>query len=469
MPLSPTRKVSYKLFKISIQKHYSFLWSLGLHLFVCTTICSCTPVLNLLLHTFVVVMLTGNHWKRTFIALVFLGVSRQHFLGVMTCWNNADTAKSNDDVNEPNTNVPLVKVKYEIGWWTPFLEQTARTFQPWKGPKYGWCQPSYDNVMQSLFVPPEGVAPKGLQFIKTPKASSSTCAGVNLAVSQHVARRLENIDNQGNLQCEHYEHHQFAHSLAYRIRNTSESLLWSVIRNPRSRDISNVYFFQVSRAGMDPNDRKALIASLAAERSRQTHYLTAKYKRKIDLPELVPKAIQDHPERVAEFIRDHIIEKYDFIGVTECITESLAVMTLLWDLYPTDVIVLSSKVSGKEGYALTAWQNCSKLQTALDLHPRVKQFMNSSKYMDQNADFLLYYAVNLSLDRTIRSLGSLRVQERATQLRQLQQLADDRCRDKTLFPCSADGTYNANTTCYFDDSGCGQECVNQVMEEYVGD
>lgn len=418
-------------------------------------------------------VLSGK-WNRTLIALICLGVSRQYYLGVLLLWKDTGTAKSDQNVHrQSSTSVKLANVEYELGWWTPLLEQTAGMFRPWNGPKYGWCHPSNSNALHSLIYPPKGVAPKGLLYIKTPKASSSTCAGINAALSHHLAHRVEqerafpaNAGSNDNLQCEHYEHHQFAHSLAYRSRNRSESLLWSVVRHPRSRDISSFYFFQVSRAGVDPNNDEAFIHTLSTERSRQTHYLSAKYKKKIDLPELLPKTIQANPEGVAEYIHERIIKKYDFIGVTERITESLAVMTLLWDLDPTDVIVLSSKVSGKEGYAHTAWQNCSKLQSATSLNPRIKQFMNSSGYKDKNADFLLYYAVNLSLDRTIESLGSLRVQERVTLLKRLQRLADDNCRDKAIFPCSADGTYNANNTCYFDDSGCGQDCVNTIMEKY---
>lgn len=359
------------------------------------------------------------------------------------------------------------KVVHETGWWTPYVESAARTFHQWYGTKYGWCNPT-NRTEVILPEPPEGVAPKGLLYIKSPKTSSSTCAGMNIAISRHVARRLQqqsgSIDGKAEFtQCEHYDQHSFANHNVHLSRKREESLLWTFVRHPSSRDVSYLYFRHVTAKGVNPNHSDVLIDILAAQQSKQTIYIDAgPNMRKAKL-----KTLFLNPEDAALRIGKHIFEQYDFIGVLERRLESLAVMTLLWDLDPTDVIVMSAK-EAVNGFHTTNTDKtmCSPRQAGTNLHPNVQQYLNSSEYKDRHTDFLLYYAADISLDRTIQFLGSQKVLERARLLYQLEQLAEKKCRDQTLFACSANGTRNAKTNCYFHDFGCGHECIDEVMEAY---
>lgn len=367
------------------------------------------------------------------------------------------------------TMTPLFpKLVHEIGWWTPHVESTARTYYPWKGSKYGWCQPTNStNFVTPL--PPDDVVPKGLLYIKTHKTSSSTCAGINIGIARHVARRLQqkSVNKNGSALefgfslCEHYDQHVFARHKRYLSRNRNESLLWTFVRHPRSRDISYVYFFQVSFRGVSPNDTGTLIDVLATQQSSQTAYIDAGPPMRNNKP----KSLVLNPTDAIAHMGESIFEKYDFIGVLERRLESLAVITLLWDLDPTDVIVFSSNQAGTY-YARPRTGTCIKIHTANQLHPRIHQYLNSPEYMDQHADFLLYYAADASLDRTIEHLGSERVKGRALLIRQLELLAKRHCSNKVTFECSMDGYRNTLNDCYYEDMGCGYECIDKVMEEF---
>ena len=178
---------------------------------------------------------------------------------------------------------------------------------------------------------------------------------------------------------------------------------------------------------------------------------------------------------MATTIEKHIIDHYDFIGITERMDESLAVMTLLWDLDASDVIVLSSKRSG--GYDAGGGtgnqkrqreRKCTKIQKATRTRA-IDAFFGSRAYQDGNADLLLYYAVNQSLDLTIQDIGETKVEQRVKQIQQLQKIAEAKCLDSAYFPCSANGTLQlelASQSCYVQDAGCGHQCVHEELRRY---
>jgi recombinational DNA repair ATPase RecF len=100
----------------------------------------------------------------------------------------------------------------------------------------------------------------------------------------------------------------------------------------------------------------------------------------------------------------------------------------------------------------------------------VNETSNRQNYINQQADFLLYAAAQESLDRTIRALGVDVVQQRASEIRHLQDLAKTACKDMALYPCtSAEGEYQiekSRTNCYIQDYGCGYPCVDQGIKDY---
>jgi hypothetical protein len=92
-------------------------------------------------------------------------------------------------------------------------------------------------------------------------------------------------------------------------------------------------------------------------------------------------------------------------------------------------------------------------------------------YRKNNPDYLLYAAVNRSLDLTIDLLGRGRVEKGVRQLHNMQALAQEKCLSKAIFPCSANGTWQPGykEDCYEKDFGCGYRCLDAVLDEYTGE
>jgi hypothetical protein len=263
--------------------------------------------------------------------------------------------------------------------------------------------------------------------------------------------------------CRHYGEHQFGDTKAHAERD-QPSLLWTFVRHPQARDVSFFFHFGVARHNVKPDSFTAFKEFALKNRGRQTKYLKPSSKGGNQM--LDPKNLRHNEQKAGRFI-SRLLEHYDFIGLTERMPESLAVMTLLWDLDPTDVIVFAAKQSGS--YDTAGWGGkCVMMQKAL-LTEENRNLLLSPEYLTGNVDFLLYAAAEASLDRTTQALGADTVQKRTTLIRQLQLLAEERCRSKVVFPCSETGVYQnelALSNCYHSDVGCGYSCVDQVMKEY---
>ena len=347
---------------------------------------------------------------------------------------------------------PLKTAAPETGWWTPFGNSIARVWHDVNVDHHPKCFPINRSIWKDI--PAHGDEVRGLIYIKSHKASSSTAEGVNLALAHHWIPTPSS-----KLKCEHYNRHIFANQKWHARRNRTASLLWTLVRHPRARDVSHVYHFRVSRQGMDPQS-PAFWTALRRQKSTQVNYLGVTS---------FPQGNRSKGDNLVGWIQTKIMEEYDFIGVTERMTTSLAVMSLLWHIDPSHLVVLSAKQSQRGSYDAGGRRKiCTKLVAPPNPIPdQLSNFLNSPSYLLENWDFVLYHAVNKSLDITIEKLGKERVEKQAALLDHLQQLAETECRPKAVFPCSQDGTYQEDiSNCYIQDSGCGYECVDEVMRGY---
>ena len=76
----------------------------------------------------------------------------------------------------------------------------------------------------------------------------------------------------------------------------------------------------------------------------------------------------------------------------------------------------------------------------------------------------------MSLDLTINKLGKSNVERIVSIIEELQTVAESKCQQQAIFPCSSDGTnqkWKAKDSCYVQDAGCGHECVTQALDEYI--
>ena len=177
--------------------------------------------------------------------------------------------------------------------------------------------------------------------------------------------------------------------------------------------------------------------------------------------------IETDPERLAlEHVRREVLDTYNFVAVTERWAESMAVLKMLLPgvLY-SDLVVLRAK---ERGGFVPFGTVCKFIPVVTSIPDRIKSYLDGP-FRDTNPDYLLYAAVNRSLDMTIESLGRERVEEGVRLIQYLQSLAQENCMNSTIHPCSSGLGVAESADCYVRDFGCGYTCIGDVLPRPDGD
>jgi len=342
----------------------------------------------------------------------------------------------------------------------PNHPSTAKVFQLPKGiqlsiddhvrvfPKRAFpCFPAEDN-WNTLSVQ-KSPASQGFLYVKARKASSSTLAGVAIRVARRIAKERQ------IKMCKTRFNHPMASKLNYWKRIKQESFLWSVVREPSRRLLSEFFHFGFSRNFVQPTDeniQKYMRETSPPIDNYYLRWLSVKepFDPKIHMPEIV--------------VRD-IIHEYDFLGVAERLEESLVVLQMILDLKTSDVLYLSAKVHG--GWDDGVYRHQCYFITPSFVSSSMQEFFERSEewWNFSSGDDLLYRAVNASLDRTIATFDSTEFSTNLRQLRWALKKADEACRRRVVFPCSENGTYVPENDCLIWDSGCGMDCLDEVAME----
>ena len=118
------------------------------------------------------------------------------------------------------------------------IEQNSRAFPIWFDKRlaadsssrpYGWC------VSENLATNEKN--PKGLLFVKVHKSGSSTGAGVTLRIRDNLSRRLKQLNQTAPSSCFAHYNHATAKELKFEKRDTVQSFLWSIVREPAQRTL----------------------------------------------------------------------------------------------------------------------------------------------------------------------------------------------------------------------------------------
>lgn len=305
---------------------------------------------------------------------------------------------------------------------------------------------------------------RGLFYLKLTKTASSTSAGVHLRVARRLAQRLrrrQHDDNDNNATtaptdwpvCRSRFLHGFAGPKMFRYarRDRTRSYLWTTLRQPTARYVSEFLHFQVGRRGADP--RRTWKSFLRRGPHSDHHSLSWLSVRGY-------RYGRSDPYRTAR----SVLAEYDFIGLVERYDESLVLLSLLLRVPLRDVLYLPSKVSG-------AYDDlCAYIPTADVVPPAMRAYVNGSEWRAYVApEAALWEAVNVSLDMTVEALGRDVVRRRLTRFRTVQRRVQDVCDDSTTNPCvSVNGTRRRvveTDYCYVGDMGCGWECIDRVADE----
>ena len=352
------------------------------------------------------------------------------------------------------------------------LDEIAVAFEKYPPNKYPWCR-STDFPQYS----------SGFLFHKLYKTGSSTAVGVHIQIANLIGKQ------KFGHPCTAQYKHQYALQNLQSKRQLSKSFLWTIIRNPTSRSISAMSFYNYDRTIPKSMDKtyEWMLEYLESTKNNQWIQLRDdklfKYPMKarngilldygrLNLTSFL-NANEDNgnlhpPPKLVQLFKEQIFNAYNFVAVLERWSESMVVLSLLLDIPLSATIILKTKSSG--GWTWD-WKHsdesngrCFQIPTFYDGNPAVKEYLETN-FTKQNYDFLLYDIANRSLDKTIDTLGRRRVETLVEQHRQMQYLAEQKCLEKSVFPCSPSGEWQpgANQNCYWRDMGCGYKCVNEVL------
>jgi hypothetical protein len=95
----------------------------------------------------------------------------------------------------------------------------------------------------------------------------------------------------------------------------------------------------------------------------------------------------------------------------------------------------------------------------------VKAFFESDEWLASNyADYVLWHAVNSSLDLTIERLGRSRFNSKLQKFLYLKELVIRECNERLGQGCSDSGEpLEHQEPCYERDFGCGFSCIDEQL------
>lgn len=329
---------------------------------------------------------------------------------------------------------------------------------------------------------------RGFFYFKARKAASSTVAGVALRIARSKGRQMQmqplhhlpNTTNNNNnatnvttittstttttsTHCHTRFGHPAASRLTYHQRDRLNSFLWSIIREPTHRDVSEFFHFGVSRSKIQPS-RQTFQHYYRSTPGMLEYYL--QFMSTTPVKEMSMLYRQDDS---IELVRKIILD-YDFIGISERMHESLVTLQLLLNLTTSDILVLNAKTNGgwDDGMSKQNQQQqrvCTYIQPSV-VSPELQQYFQSEEWMrEKHGSNLLYATVNRSLDLTIASLDPTHFQDQLRRYKWALQQAQARCSSKVRYPCSAEGVVQEQHDCLLWDSGCGNDCLDELSRE----
>jgi hypothetical protein len=292
---------------------------------------------------------------------------------------------------------------------------------------------------------------EGLLFVKEMKTGSSTMAGVVIRIARNMAKRL----GRKYALCKTRYDHQSAIRQDYRNRDPKRSFLFTMIREPASRVKSQFFHFEVSRKKVEPTDANF-----------KDHILNHPYLDQYYLRDLSTTPFVTGKSDYIKTI-NHILQEYDFIGITERMDESLVAMQMILGLETNDMLYLRAKGNGGYDDGATSTRTCHYIVPSFT-SPGMKEFFKSEAWIQKSwGDTLLYYAAQYSLDRTIDELGREEFNRNLLLFRKAMALAESTCTN-VRFPCSASGEVQNRTDCLWLDSGCGVNCLDKLPVVSLG-
>jgi hypothetical protein len=324
----------------------------------------------------------------------------------------------------------------------------ARAFPVWNHSKKSFpCVPRRDDPIGNLFIGPS-------------KAASSTMGGIMFRISRNVHNRYHDKNNKLNRADSHSscrvreQLYMFpANTFGYNKRDPTKSFLWSIIREPTKRFVSEFFHFKVSREKVEPTDA-----------NMQQYMSKFSYANYVQLLHPEPGQPGYLTSNLAVSVEE-IIQEYDFIGVVERLDESLVVLKLLLGLEMNDILYLKA-AKGNGGFDDGGYNNSCVYIMPSFITPGMKEWFETNRQYKQmmSGDNMVYQAAYKSLDLTINALGRELVEKELQEFHKVMKVAQETCTD-IIYPCSPGGVKTYPNDCIFSDLACGYKCLDTLAME----
>ena len=301
----------------------------------------------------------------------------------------------------------------------------------------------------------------GLWYIKVHKTASTTMA--------NVVENIAATHGDGETPCFNRRHHIPAYEsrgLDNHVKNSPKSFLLSIVRDPSSRAISDYMYSSVTMKGKIGAQYIKGCCRNQFELQGLSGYQAGFMAPGEKLPEYTfwdpksPEYIQNPKQLLAQL--EGLFDKYDFIGASEKLNESLVILSFSLNLKLTDIAYQTFRNSANEyiqGGGLQNQNQCFKnVSKEVGVTPDVVEFMNSKEWKARSAgDKLLHEAVLKALDNTIDNvIGREKFQTRLDQFNKLQDSLAV-C-EKDCEVCSPEGEFRDMST----DQACSA-CNDRVL------
>jgi hypothetical protein len=291
--------------------------------------------------------------------------------------------------------------------------------------------------------------PCNLIFIKVEKCASSTSGGVarRIAVKHNVSGAFLKtwVAPEPGLWANHGRMSAFPGWSAM-ARLAQPSFVWTMIRLPAPRCLSEYYHLEVSRARKQPSDERR-VAKLGSTTCQDYVF------------RYLATGEADTPHGL-------VTDVYSFIGLVERYDESMVLLASLLRIPLTDVLYLVSKDSS-DG-------NPDDMHKPMVPHPElaaesaaVRQFASGAAFNASNAnDYALYAAASAQIDRLWQS-NRAELDEQLKSFQQMRAEVTKECSHVVAERYAKSSSFNYQQSyglCYWNDNGCGYKCIDSFVE-----
>jgi hypothetical protein len=253
------------------------------------------------------------------------------------------------------------------------------------------------------------------------------------------------------------------------------SFVWTLVRDPTLRAMS--HFFTAEVAGQKATPADAHFLKFLETHRNDVHQRVGEDYYAQWLPfssDVSPFHSTMDPMQAVEYLSQHILERYDFIGLVERLDESMVLLSFLLQVPLEDVVYIESSYQRSQGWSpLHPERNqCNFLIPTFATDGMQAYFASEDWQRRVQWDQLLVEAVSRSMDITIDQVVGRPAYDAALQrYRHYQAHVEYACASKLRGRCTDGGSLEplTRTNCLVEDVSCGNKCIDETLRQLQQD